>query len=102
MEYIEVDSTTKQVLSSGSPNPMYGGEIIEVPSLPQREDPTINICDYYWDGEKFVSRPDGNIQENNRKEALLNSQPIKALIEILEEQVGGGESTIRESVKNKL
>ena len=102
MEYIEIDKITKQVLSAGSNSPMYDGDIVEVPELPQRKDPTINICNYYWDGEKFVHRPKGNIMPERRKEALLNSAIIKALIEALEKQLGLPSGILRVKIKEKL
>ena len=102
MEYIEVDKITKQVLSAGSNSPMYNGDIVEVPELPLRKDPTINICDYYWDGEKFVYRTDGNIMAERWKENILNSPIIKAIIETLEKQLGLASGTLRAKIKKKL
>jgi hypothetical protein len=102
MEYIEVDKTTRQVLSAGSNFPMFGGEIIEVPELPQRKDPTINICDYYWDGTKFVYRPEGNVMADRMKEDILNSPFNKALIEFLETKLGLLSGSIRKIIKDKL
>jgi len=102
MEYIEVDKTTKQVLSAGLDLLMYEGEIIEVPELPQRADTSINICDYYWDGTQFVYRPEGNIHKIRTVKELLDCPFNKNLIKLLEENFHKQTGELRTVIKDKL
>ena len=102
MEYCEIDLKTKQVLSAGSNVPMEGGEIVEVPELPQRKGPTINICDYYWDGTKFVNRPEGNIIAERVKESQLENPTIKAIIDVLEKELKLPKGYLRAKIKDRL
>jgi len=102
MEYCEIDQTTSQVLSAGSSIAMYNGRIVEVPELPQRKDPNINISDYYWDGTQFVFRPSGNIQIQLMKVRLLEAPIIKALIETIEVTFNKSTDSLKTAMASNL
>lgn len=87
MEYIEIDKTTSQIISAGSSTPMFGGLVVEVPNLPQKADPTMNICDYYWDGGNFVHRPQSNWHKITMRNRELDTAITKALVRFMVEEL---------------